>query len=440
MVEGPAASRARLLVELLRAEGWRGVAARLADRAAAARRARAFRPLPDGARLPFEAPVLNVLPTRPLAELGGVQVQLLERLDSERRRRAVALLHPTRTGFRLELQDGQARLARDLPGSPDSAADWLRALQEARSVTGARLLHVENLPGLPSALLPALGEVASRLVLSLHDLAAACLRVQLGGAPDPACALARGGPPCAECPRGPATSCGSQALEARAAAARLLARADALVLPSDFLRRRLAQVFPDLDAARVELLPPARALPRLPARAAGPLRHAAFVGPAHPHKGAAVLAELAGSSSASGLRFSALGGGAPAWQVELRRRGVAVHGYYRDGSLPGRLRALEADLVLLLSVWPESWGLTLDESWAAGLPVLLFDGGAPAERVRSLGGGRVVPLAEGAAGIARALAELGSHLPAVPPPNRRPELSPENSARRLEALYGGLLS
>ncbi len=439
MVEGPAPARVRLLLELLRAEGWRGVAARLADRAAAARRARAFRPLPDGARLPFEAPVLNVLPTRPLAELGGVQVQLLERLESERQRRPVALLHPTSAGFRLEVQDGQTRLARELAGSPDSAADWLRVLREARAATGARLVHVENLAGLPGALLSHLAEEPGRLVLSLHDLAAACLRVRLGGAPDPACALARGGSPCDECPRGPATSVGALAPESRAAAARLIARAEALVLPSDFLRRRLAQVFPALDAARVELLPPARALPRLPARAAGPLRHAAFVGAAHPHKGAAVLAEVVGSAPVPGLRFSALGGGAPAWQVELRRRGVAVRGYYRDGSLPRRLRALDIDLVLLLSVWPESWGLTLDESWAAGLPVLLFDGGAPADRVRALGGGRVVALAEGAAGIARALAELRGGLPAVPPPSQRPELSPESSARRLAALYGGLL-
>ncbi len=96
--------------------------------------------------------------------------------------------------------------------------------------------------------------------------------------------------------------------------------------------------------------------------------------------------------------------------------------------------------MLLLSVWPESWGLTLDESWAAGVPALLFDGGAPAERVRALGGGRVVPLAEGAAGLARALLELRGGLPQVPAPERRPDLSPERAARQLGALYERLLA
>lgn len=437
MLAGPAPARARLALELLRAEGWRGLLARALDRAAEARRERSFRPLRPGEPAP-RAAVLNLLPTRPLAELGGVQVQLRERLEQERRQRPVALLHPARQGFRLELQEGPRRAALALPGDPATARGWLGALRSAREVTGARLLHVENLAGLPVALLRDLAQEPPRLVVSLHDLGAACLRVLLGGAPDPACSLARGGPPCGGCPRGPGTSVGSEAPDARSAAAAVLARASALVLPSELLRRRLGEVFPAL--AEVELLPPARTLPSLPPRAPGTLRHAVFVGSAHPHKGAAVLSALLEARSVPGLRWSALGGGPPAWQDQLRRRGVAVHGRYRDGSLPARLRSLQADLVLLLSVWPESWGLTLDESWAAGVPALLFDGGAPAERVRALGGGRVVPLAEGAAGLARALLELRGGLPQVPAPERRPDLSPERAARQLGALYERLLA
>lgn len=440
MAEGPAPARARLFLELLRAEGWRGLAARLADRAAAAQRARSFRRLPPGQAPPFRVRVLNVLPTRPLTELGGVQVQLRERLESERSRRPVALLHPTRSGFRLELQEGAQRLALHLAGAPDSAAGWRGALQAARASTGAEVLHVENLAGLPVPLWQDLIEEPGRLVLSLHDLGSACLRILRGSAPDPACPLARGGPPCSECPRQADSSCGSQALESRAAAARLLSRADVLVLPSGFLRSRLHELFPGTARARVELLPPARSLPRLPLRTVGPLRHAAFVGSAQPHKGAALLVDLVDAQPVPGLRFSAVGGGSAAWQTEFRRRGVAVRGYYRDGTLPHLLQALEVDLALLLSVWGEPWCLTLDESWAAGVPALLFDGGAPAERVRALGGGRIVPLADGVAGLARALGELQAGLPGVPAPERRPDLSPDACARRLEALYAGLLS
>ncbi len=42
----------------------------------------------------------------------------------------------------------------------------------------------------------------------------------------------------------------------------------------------------------------------------------------------------------------------------------------------------DADLLLFPSLWPESYGLVIDEAFAVGLPVLVSDLGAQAERVR----------------------------------------------------------
>jgi O-antigen biosynthesis protein len=56
---------------------------------------------------------------------------------------------------------------------------------------------------------------------------------------------------------------------------------------------------------------------------------------------------------------------------------------------------------------PEAHGLTLDECALAGVPVVAFDHGALAERIRAAGGGVLVPLAAGAAGIQQALASRG---------------------------------
>ena len=63
-----------------------------------------------------------------------------------------------------------------------------------------------------------------------------------------------------------------------------------------------------------------------------------------------------------------------------------MRGYYRAGSLPGLLRRESVDLALLLSIWPESYGITLDECRAAGVPVVAFDHGAMGERLRWEGG------------------------------------------------------
>ncbi|MBW8767845.1 MAG: glycosyltransferase, partial [Geodermatophilales bacterium] len=83
---------------------------------------------------------------------------------------------------------------------------------------------------------------------------------------------------------------------------------------------------------------------------------------------------------------------------------VRVRGYYRSGSLVDRLRQEGVDLALLLSIVPESYSLALSECLAAGVPVVAFDHGAIAERLRRHGGGLLVEPAAGAQGIAAAVA------------------------------------
>jgi hypothetical protein len=49
-------------------------------------------------------------------------------------------------------------------------------------------------------------------------------------------------------------------------------------------------------------------------------------------------------------------------------------------------------LAWLPSLWPETWCYTLTQAWQAGLNMLVFDIGTPADRVRRTGRGWVVPL------------------------------------------------
>jgi glycosyltransferase involved in cell wall biosynthesis len=133
------------------------------------------------------------------------------------------------------------------------------------------------------------------------------------------------------------------------------------------------------------------------------------VGSVQPHKGSRVFAEVVdGLTPAERRRFelSAYGGGDAAELAALSRRGVAVRGYYRAGGLPARLRRDRIDLALVPSIYPEPYGLTVDECLAAGVPVVAFDHGAIPARLRRRDGGWLVPPAEGAAGILRLLREL----------------------------------
>ena len=400
-------------LRVLRAEGLAAARDRLLDRLADARRDRLYAALSETDAASFPSPVLNLLATRPSPRFGGVPTQFLARLCFEEKDRPVALLYPTGRGYRLELTRPGRRGRLDMPASaldPSALADaaFEAAVLRAVDRAGARVLHPEGVAGLPLESLLRLRARGLKLVLSLHDFALFCPRPHLMERPaDRFCDYCRDLDRCRRClavdwrlPEG------FQARR-RAVAAELLASADAVVYPSVFLRERHCGLFGALQAGRQHVIEPAVdpvSLPP-PASSSRPIRHIAYVGAVHAHKGALVFEDVVKAlASTRGLRFTVFGGGDPAILARLRRLPrVKIRGYYRAGSLPGLLRREGVDLALLLSIWPESYGITLDECRVAGVPVVAFDHGAMGERLRREGGS-LVPTEDGARGVARTVA------------------------------------
>jgi len=461
---------ASVIWRVVRAEGVAAALDRFRDRRAEARRRRSFRPAsapPPG----FACAVLNLAAAAPAPRLGGVQAQLLRRLEAEAALRPVALLYPEAPGggrgggYRLELQSRRERWALHLsPGSPGSpgppagaaaspgTADmpWRgiapddpeleRAVAWAVGHCGATLLQVEGLAAMSLGSLLRLRENGLRLVLAIHDFAAFCPRPHLlESLPPPApprfCHYSRDAPRCARClgrdVAGAGLPPGFQ--EGRRELARqLLAGAAAIVYPSSFLARTHGELFGDAGSAAAHVIAPAGSPARLRARAPAPPRpprHIAWVGAVKPHKGALVFEAAVRRLAANGRRprLSAYGGGDAEILARWRRLpGLRVRGYYRAGTLPALLRRDGVDLALLLSVVPESYGLALDECAAAAVPVIAFDHGALAERIAAAGSGLLLAAAvvddPQAAGIALAslLADLLDGRLEVPPPPLAP--------------------
>jgi GT2 family glycosyltransferase/glycosyltransferase involved in cell wall biosynthesis len=71
---------------------------------------------------------------------------------------------------------------------------------------------------------------------------------------------------------------------------------------------------------------------------------------------------------------------------------VTITGEYEQAEVVDMICAQKADIGLLPAVWPETWCYALSELWMAGLPVLAFDLGAPADRIRMTARGWLVPL------------------------------------------------
>ena len=145
----------------------------------------------------------------------------------------------------------------------------------------------------------------------------------------------------------------------------------------------------------------------------------AFAGSVKRHKGGHLLPEIARSLEAP---FHVFGGGDVDLLRALRRLpNVIIHGYYRHGALPSLLARHRIGRVVLPSIVPESYSLTLTECWQAGVAVAAFDIGAIADRIRRHGGGWLAPLESGAQGLVAALGSSSVPVPRVPRSNAAAE-------------------
>jgi glycosyltransferase involved in cell wall biosynthesis len=213
-------------------------------------------------------------------------------------------------------------------------------IREALAITGAKAIHIEGTFGLD---IEEILGLQIPIILSVHDLS--LLDAKLGR--------------------------------------KLLASAAAVVFPSDYLR----------DVYRTEGIVIEPGIDAAPVNLDGPRNGIAFAGSVRRDKGAHLLPDV--------QHLHIFGGGdADLFRALRRNPNIVIHGYCRAGTLPSLLARHRIGLVILPSIVPESYSLTLSEAWLAGAAVAAFDHGAIAERIRRNGGGWLAPLESGASGLA----------------------------------------
>jgi hypothetical protein len=109
-------------------------------------------------------------------------------------------------------------------------------------------------------------------------------------------------------------------------------------------------------------------------------------------KGANVLVTLAGQAKSANelLTFKLIGTGPD--PKRLQRAGVQATGFYQSEDLDRLIDAADPHVVFLPAIWPETWSFVLTSALRRGLPIVAFDIGAPAARLRALGRGHLLPL------------------------------------------------
>lgn len=177
----------------------------------------------------------------------------------------------------------------------------------------------------------------------------------------------------------------------RANFAHALLPCSAFVTTSASARDLLIRSLPQLEVARFALIPHGRDFPLAQARdpslayAGGRKLRLLTIGNLTPAKGRDLIEALLEADRGAQFEVHVLG------ECDLPDRpGLHRHGPFRRDDLPALLNELNADIGLVLSIWPETWCHALTEMWAAGLPAVTLDFGATAERVRGSGAGWVL--------------------------------------------------
>ena len=434
-----------LALSVLRSEGLRATMNRVFDRVEESRRVRALQQLTHGdvrVVTQLDPPtVLNLFPVPLSPRRGGSQIQMLDRLEREKNLRPVAVAYPKDGALAVEVW------TREVSGifSLDMASGVGPAVAEAAHLLATTTVHIENLHGLPFELTEDLEDEGFRTVLSIHDFTLFCRRPHLiETTTGRFCEYSRDLDRCRACLGDSYERPSTSQTEYRRSAAQALGRTSAVVYPSHFLRRAHRELFPEHNRSAIEeVISPATSGREQSINKEANPEIIGFVGGFSSHKGGALIGPIMDRITAEVPQIKAYvyGNGEDHFAREIRSSGrVRVRGYYRQGTLPSLLARDHVGIAVLPSIWPEAYGLVVDECLASGVPVVAFYLGAVGERLTSWDAGRLAPPDEGSDGLARVILDCMSSPPGVPGTVVDHLPRPEDAARQHLALYQQLSS
>ena len=328
-----------------------------------------------------------------LALEGGVERFVAERIQEIRAEGLIPLLlKPQRPGDSKACELSTEVL--DVPNLRYHVPDELTALSALLGRLQIERIEIQHFLDIDARVIEAMRALNVPYEVMVHDYAWICPRVTLIDGTGRYCgepAVSK----CQSCVRRNGSRLGDPisvpALRARSAG--WLGEARRVSAPSADTALRLRRYFPDLHievrphhpAARQPV--PVSVVPRN-----GKLR-VGLIGAIGGHKGYRVLLDCARDAARRRLPLEFVVIGYTENDKALQKTGkVFITGRYSEVEVPHLVRREEPDLLFLPSVWPETWCYALDHALAAALPVIAFDLGAIAERLRGAGGGLLLPL------------------------------------------------
>lgn len=340
---------------------------------------------------------------------GGVERVIQERAASYRKRSfRVLILRPSKKGCLIE----DSTAPEDFPSLaftlPDEHAGLLDLLQHEN----VQKVELHHLLGHHPSIVHLANELCCSCDVFVHDYMWFCQRISLLDPSGNYC----GEPDLSGCER--CISTGGNNIEEDISvavyvqrSASVLSMADTVYVPSRDTAQRMLKHFPEITCVvrpaekrvkRAELpgrgkqataghYVPADGFLKTPRQAESRRLRLCIVGAIGREKGYDVLYQAALDAALRDLPLEfVLVGHTPDDTPLLNTGRVYITGRYKEGDAVTLLESIQADAAFLPSVWPETWCFTLELAWKAGLSVIAFDHGAPAERIRATGQGVVI--------------------------------------------------
>jgi glycosyltransferase involved in cell wall biosynthesis len=285
-------------------------------------------------------------------------------------------------------EGGTPNLRFSIPGELELLARLLKADHPVRAEVHHMIGHDHELMGL-------FRRLGIPYEIFVHDYSWLCPRVTLIGPERRYC----GEPDMAGCEAcvadaGPMNEEDTPPRQLRERSAIEMTGASRVVVPSKDVAVRLKRHLPSVEPRIVEwendrLLSP----PHPWVLAADGIRRVCIIGAIGIDKGYDILLACARDVAKRklNLRFHLVGHTSDDARL-LATGTVRITGEYQEHELLALIDLQQAQLAWLPSLWPETWCYTLTQAWQAGLNVLAFDLGTPAERIRRTGRGWIIPL------------------------------------------------
>ena len=282
--------------------------------------------------------------------------------------------------------------------------DELPALIELLAWLNIRAVHIHHAVGIPFELIDWLVEnPAYEKHLYVHDYAWACPRINLMGRRGGFCGV----PAISECNRcvraqGSFLSepIGVAALRQRSA--QLFQRVDTVNAVSQDITQRLSRMLglPASIFKPYALEAPQPPPQRRPQQRRGDRIKVALMGGIGFHKGYSVLLHCLRDAQRRNLPLDFLIIGVSHDNQKLMRYpNLRITGHYKESEAEYLLQRESPDIYFCASIIPESWSYTLTYAIKAGMPIMSFDIGAQAARLKGYPSAQLVPVTASATEI-----------------------------------------